>query len=60
MQLLMQYQRHQLDQELGVQQMLREEQVATLGVLQMIPHLEVKGVGEGLDKLKGASRGGGT
>ncbi|EFJ53022.1 hypothetical protein VOLCADRAFT_120152 [Volvox carteri f. nagariensis] len=53
MQLLLQHQQFQLDQGLGVQQQLREEQVSTLGVLQMIPHLDIKGVGEGLTKLQG-------
>ncbi|GIL45259.1 hypothetical protein Vafri_2548 [Volvox africanus] len=54
MQLLLQHQQFQLEQGLGVQQQLMEEQVSTLGVLQMIPHLDIKGVGEGLNKLQGA------
>ncbi|GIL45258.1 hypothetical protein Vafri_2548 [Volvox africanus] len=53
MQLLLQHQQFQLEQGLGVQQQLMEEQVSTLGVLQMIPHLDIKGVGEGLNKLQG-------
>ncbi|GIL93942.1 hypothetical protein Vretimale_174 [Volvox reticuliferus] len=53
MQLLLQHQQFQLEQGLGVQQQLMEEQVSTLGVLQMIPHLDIKDVGEGLNKLQG-------
>ncbi|GLC34065.1 hypothetical protein PLESTB_000833500 [Pleodorina starrii] len=53
MQLLLQHQQFQLEQGLGVQQLLREEQVSTLAALRMIPHLDVKGVGEGLGKLQG-------
>ncbi|KAG2447577.1 hypothetical protein HYH02_007500 [Chlamydomonas schloesseri] len=52
LQLLLQYQQYQLEQGLGVQQLLREEQAEAVGLLRQIPRLQMKGLQEGLGNLQ--------
>ncbi|PNH01373.1 hypothetical protein TSOC_012747, partial [Tetrabaena socialis] len=52
LQLFLQLQQHQLEQSQGAAQLLREEAVETVGVLRMLPHLDVQGVAEGLGRLQ--------
>ncbi|KAG2425849.1 hypothetical protein HXX76_013473 [Chlamydomonas incerta] len=53
LQLLLQFQQFQLEQGLGVQQLLREEQAEAVGLLRQIPRLQMKGLQDGLGKLQG-------
>ncbi|KAG2487452.1 hypothetical protein HYH03_014019 [Edaphochlamys debaryana] len=52
LQMLVQYQQFQIEQGLATIQILKEDQVATVGLLRMLPHVDVSEVEEHLIRLQ--------